>query len=104
MKTKDQKELDKALRLYEQTLPLLSPAMETSIWLYAMEMKRRGGIIDEDIARCKTYLPDIMMRGNDLFYKHEGKTAERFDQIAEIIAVLSFAPGGITVFGHHFEN
>jgi hypothetical protein len=35
--------------------------------------------------------------------RNRGETAQRFDQVAEIIAVLSFYPGGITIFGLHFD-
>lgn len=35
--------------------------------------------------------------------KRKGKTAEAFNRLAEGVACLAFAPGGVRVFGLHFE-
>lgn len=36
--------------------------------------------------------------------KTPGETAEYFAELAEAIAALSFFPGGVTVFGQHWES
>ena len=42
---------------------------------------------------------------NILFRGHkEGETAAAFNALARGIAVLSFCPGGVTLFGMHFET
>ena len=41
----------------------------------------------------------ILFRG-----RKPGETAEAFNRLAEGIALLSFAPGGVTTFGMHFES
>lgn len=73
--------------------------------LYILKFQQRGGITETDTARVYSYLEEIIAHGDDLFYrsKKRGETAKRFNQVAEIIAVFSFAPGGVTVFGLHFE-
>ena len=90
----------------QRSNPVLAPALEVSVNLYIWQFQQQGGITDEDIARVQSYLPDLNVHGNDLFSRRrrEGETARRFNQVAEIIAVLSFAPSGITIFGLHFES
>lgn len=97
--------LDHQFRPYEPMLMLLAPALRATVPLYMSPLERRGGILDTDIARVRSYLESLTVHGNDLYYRSRkwGETAERFDQVAEIIAVLSFSSGGITVFGVHFE-
>lgn len=43
--------------------------------------------------------------GDVILYKSkkEGETAEAFNRLAEGVACAAFAPGGITVFGNHWE-
>lgn len=60
----------------------------------------------EDIA---AELPEIgqtiASQGDILLYrsKKKGETAKVFNATAKGIAALSFMPGGVTVFGLHFE-
>jgi hypothetical protein len=97
--------LEEQFHPYESTLALLAPALGAAVSLYVLKFQQRGGITEEDIARVQSYLQDVLVHGNDLYHRSKkvGETAKRFDQVAEMIAVLSFAPGGITVFGLHFE-
>jgi hypothetical protein len=92
--------------MFETTNPVLVPALEVAVSLFVWQFQEQGGITDEDIARVQFYLPDLLVHGDDLFFRSrkKGETAKRFNQVAEIIAVLSFAPGGITIFGLHFES
>lgn len=41
-------------------------------------------------------------KGDCLFFKHEGETARVFNALAEGIAVLAHAPGGVKAFGRHW--
>ena len=97
--------LEQQFRPYEPTLMLLAPALRATVSLYISPLEQRGGIVDTDITRVRSYLQALLVHGNDLYYRSKkwGETATRFDQVAEIIAVLSFSSGGITVFGIHFE-
>ena len=45
----------------------------------------------------------IASQGDTLMYKTKGKTRETFNQLAKGLAALSFAPGGVTFLGMHFE-
>lgn len=44
--------------------------------------------------------------GEDILFAstRPGGSAEAFNRLAEGVAIASFQPGGITVFGHHFES
>ena len=48
----------------------------------------------------------IAEKGDNILYKgHKpGETARAFGALAHAMAVLSFAPGGVTAFGLHFET
>jgi hypothetical protein len=97
--------LEQQFRPYEPTLALLSPALDAAVQLYLLTFQQYGGITDVDVVRVQSYLEDLTVHGDDLYFRSKkwGETAKRFDQVAEIIAVLSFSPGGLTVFGMHFE-
>jgi hypothetical protein len=42
---------------------------------------------------------DILQFGS----KKKGEAAEIFNRVAEAIAIMSFCPGGVTLFGEHWE-
>lgn len=47
----------------------------------------------------------VAEKGDVILYrsKRKDETAKAFNQLARGIAVLAFVPGGVTVFGLHFE-
>lgn len=97
--------LEQQFRPYESKWMLLTSALSVAVPLYMADFQQQGGITDRDVDRVQSYLKDLTEHGDDLYFRStkEEKTAERFDQVAEIIAVLSFTLGGITIFGLHFE-
>ena len=48
----------------------------------------------------------IAEHGDNILFRSvkKGETAAAFNALAEGIAILSFAPGGITFMGDHWEN
>jgi hypothetical protein len=42
--------------------------------------------------------------GDLIQYRSKNETAEAFNRLAEGVAIASFQPGGITIFGLHFET
>jgi hypothetical protein len=85
---------------------LLVTALSAAIPLRILELCKRGGPSDEDLARVKAYQKDLSEHGEDLFFrsKKPGGSAERFHQTADTIAVLSFCPGGIRIFGERYDG
>lgn len=57
-------------------------------------------------ARLPELTNAIASHGDDLLYrsKKRGDTAKAFNALAESIAALSFAPGGVSAFGSHWES
>lgn len=105
----DARELEQALSAMDRTSPIytqLSVALSAGISLYILEFAEHNGPTGEDQAKAKTYLKDFVERGADLYFrsKREGGTADRYDQAAYTIAVLSFCKGGITIFGRHYDG
>lgn len=47
----------------------------------------------------------IAEHGDNILYraKRRGDTAAAFNALAEAIAILAFAPGGVTFLGEHYE-
>lgn len=66
----------------------------------------RGGVTECDLARIKSYASDLCEHGSDLFIQSSspGGTGERFNQVADLIAVLSFLRrGGVPAFGSQWD-
>lgn len=50
-------------------------------------------------AECSRYIAE---HGDKILYRVPGQSAEAFNRLAEGIACLSFAPGGVSIFGRHW--
>lgn len=83
----------------------LPALLETSVPLRMYEMQRKGGPDDLDIERAQSFADDLAAHGDVLLYGGEkpGEAARLANDLAHAIAVLAFQPGGVTVFGWHFE-
>lgn len=92
------------MKLEERSANLLSISLSVAVPLRIHDILQNGGPSDKDLARIRSYQSDLLERGVDLFFLKAGATAERFHQVADAIAVLSFNPGGITVFGQHYDG
>lgn len=58
---------------------------------------------DARIARAHEAVDVIASAGDTILYRVPGKTAKNFNVLAEAIAIMAFCPGGVTVFGEHWE-
>jgi hypothetical protein len=85
------------------TQSLLSISLSAAVPLWAMQFR------DLSWDTLQSYLPDIIdmvaSHGDNILYrsKKSGETAAAFNALAKGIAILSFCPGGVKVFGNHFE-
>lgn len=84
-------------------LVLLQSTLSVAVPLRIEEMKKRPWSFIEERARVCGQV--IASEGDNILFrsKKEGKTAEVFNRLAEGIACLAFTPGGVKVFGMHFE-
>lgn len=85
---------------------ILRMSLAIAIPVRIFEILDRGGIEEGDIARIKGYAQVLREHGADLFVQSQepGGTGERFNQVSDLIAVLSFLlPGGVQAFGGHWD-
>ena len=85
----------------DHPLPLFVDAF---VPLRIAELEAQGGPTDDDWTRIKGYPADFGPRGEALLYRVEGETGEMAWKLLDAIAVLAFSPGGITIFGRHYEG
>lgn len=90
--------------MFEQTSELLRAFLETAVTLHVAELRRQGGPTAADLSRVRESLPLLLEHGDALFFKEKGRTGQVATAVAEAMAVLAFAPGGVTAFGLHFEG
>ena len=97
MNTKSQTEQD-----YENVKLFL----DASVSLRIIALQEQGGPTQEDFRRIQDHDQLLGERGNFLWMKSKkkGETAKVANAVADVIAVLSFVPGGIEIFGRHWES
>nr|BBH90128.1 hypothetical protein KTC_48790 [Thermosporothrix sp. COM3]BBH90193.1 hypothetical protein KTC_49440 [Thermosporothrix sp. COM3]BBH90258.1 hypothetical protein KTC_50090 [Thermosporothrix sp. COM3] len=65
---------------------------------------RKGGPTPEDIEQVRGVTRDIARAGDLILYPDgTGREQPYLDELVEAVALLAFAPGGITVMGLHFD-
>lgn len=82
---------------------LLKSALSAAVPLWIDELSGLPWDEIQSIAHgCSQHIAE---HGDNILYrsKKEGKTAEAFNALAKGIARAAFAPGGVTIFGMHFE-
>lgn len=79
--------------------------MRLAVWLRVEQLKDRGGPTPEDLKEAQETSDILGERGDVLVAGHgkPGEIADQFNRTARAIAVLAFVPGGIEIFGGHFE-
>lgn len=78
----------------------LQTHLEVAVPLYIAAMQGRGGPDDAELEAARAFGRVLAERGDVLLYGGKpGEAGELADGCAKSIAVLSFSPGGVTVFG-----
>ena len=82
----------------------LAIALSAAVPLWVMELSRRP--LSELLAEAPALARVLGEKGDVIQFgrKKVGATAAAFNALAKGIAILSFMPGGVTMFGEHFEN
>ncbi len=83
---------------------LLAMSLSAAVPLWALKLRQRPWA--EIQARLPKLGQVIAEKGDVILFrsKKKGETAAAFNALAEAIAALSFAPGGVTLFGQHWES
>lgn len=82
---------------------LLSISLSAAVPLWIEELRHLPWSEIETLAKeCSQVIAE---KGDIIQYRSpkQGETAKAFNSLAKGIAALSFAPGGVKVFGMHFE-
>jgi hypothetical protein len=84
---------------------LVSATVGTMVPLFVTELKQRGGPAPSDFDRARAFAPVLAERADTMMYGGKrGEAAKLMSDMCFAIAVLSFCPGGINIFGNQFEN
>ncbi len=84
---------------------LLGPMISVAVYFQIEQIRDRGGPNAEDMEKAKATSEILGERGDILLFGggKKGECADQFNRTAHAIAVLAFAPGGITIFGIRFD-
>lgn len=85
---------------------LLTAHVAMAVPLRIDEIKKAGGPTDADFARASAHSLHIAERGDVLLFggRKRGEEAELVNRLVDGIAVLAVVPGGVDLFGMHFEE
>lgn len=87
--------------MYSHPLPAM---LSATVPLYMMELERAGGPTPEQFAALSNFSQMLGERGDTLLFGGKsGDAGALATELAHVVAVLSFVPGGIRIFGMHFE-
>ncbi len=79
--------------------------LDIAVPLRIMLLEDKGGATQEDFDRLKGFAERLGSKGDVLLYGGKpGEAAELFNEVSQAIAVLSYCPGGIKLFGRHWET
>ena len=84
---------------------MLPEMIRASVFLKIEALKEKGGPTKGDIEKAQKTSDMLGERGDVLIHGggKKGERAELFNRTAHAIAVLAFVPGGVSLFGMHFE-
>jgi predicted Rossmann-fold nucleotide-binding protein len=101
-KNKKIEEIDNLIARFNDLLPGM---MQMAVPIHIEELKKKGGPDEEDMKKAQEISAVLGERGDILLYGggKPGECADQVNRTARAIAVLAFVPGGITIFGSHFE-
>ena len=90
----------------EYKLSLLQSALSCSVPLLIAELRQLPAEAFAEQWLAWSSYEAVRATGaldEQVIYREEGKTAQAFNGLAQAIAALAFCPGGITIFGQHWE-
>ena len=85
---------------------ILKDLMSVAVFLHIEQIRERSGMPTKEDMQKAQETSDILGERGEILLCGGGKPGERSDQFnrtAHAIAVLSFCPGGVTLFGITFD-
>lgn len=88
---------------FSQQESLLRISLSAAVPLWIQELKHRDWSYLTE--RAKICAQEVAEHGDNLLFRSEkrGESARAFNRFAEGLAILSMVPGGVNIFGLHFE-
>ncbi|GIV86053.1 MAG: hypothetical protein KatS3mg054_0082 [Chloroflexus sp.] len=89
----------------KQREELLKSTLDAAVPLWILAIYSRGGPTKEDYEWASDGLEALGDHGDVLLFGSgkPGQVAKMFNVLAKSIAILSFSPGGVTVFDRHWD-
>lgn len=86
----------------------LAIIVEGMVAVELLQMRADGGPTEHDIAWCRERADDLLEHG-DIFMgastsKEHKQRGRSLATLARTIAVMAWIPGGVTIFGRHWEE
>ena len=85
------------------TKELLQLHLDTFVPLRVREILESGGVTNLMFERARASAIEIGSHGDAILFRVKHQTGEMMGKLVDAVAVLSFVPGGITIFDLHFE-
>jgi len=84
---------------------LLPISLAAAVPLRIAEYIQMGGPSALDVERARSQAHTLAEKGDVLLYrgKRPGEAATLFNALADCLAIMAFCPGGVKVFGLHFQ-
>lgn len=86
------------------TKDLLQIHLSFVVPLMILDLERQGGITDWHLEKIRAHGELIGSKGEAILYYVKGETARTIHALSECLAILAFAPGGVTFAELHFEG
>ncbi len=84
-------------------LCLIQQTLAVAVPIAIADLQAIGGPSEWDVGRVRAFAVVLGAKGDTILYRVKGETARMMARLCDCIAVLAFCPGGITIFGLHFE-
>lgn len=86
-----------------RALSILVTCLDVAVPLWIEKLRELTA--ESRIERARICSDAIAFKGDVILFKSKkkGETAEAFNRLAEGIACLAFAPGGVKAFGRHWN-
>ena len=95
---------------FSRQASLLGMMLQVAVPLWFLKIEALAGSLSasefaqEIAARAKRCGDDVAEHGDCLMFRVKDKSAHVFNSLAEGIACMAFCPGGVTLFGTHWER
>jgi len=87
------------------TTSLLRDTLAASVPFAMLDLEQRGGPGDADYEEARAEATPLAEQGDNILFRghKKGQTAHLVSNLIRAVAVLAYAPGGVTIANLHFD-